>query len=112
MQDFITQNFSTIITCFFSCVSIFILLVLNVIIKIKKSKSKDTSSEEALFDLVETLIIKAECFTGFTGSEKKQYVLTAVNQFCLDNDIKFDTDYVSNLIEKLIILSKSVNIGG
>ena len=51
----------------------------------------------------------AEQFTNYSGEEKKEYVMTRVNQFALENKIKFDSEAVNEKIEELIGLSKKVN---
>lgn len=55
---------------------------------------------------------QAELFAGYAGAEKKQYVLTKVNQYCIDNKIEYDADMVSGLIESAVALTKSVNARG
>ena len=55
-------------------------------------------------------IKQAEQFLNYTGEEKKEYVITKVNQFALENNIPFDIEVVSSKIEELIVLTKQVNI--
>ena len=52
---------------------------------------------------------EAEGFRNYTGAEKKNYVLTKMNQFSIDNKINYDEDYVSCKIEELIETTKVVN---
>lgn len=54
-------------------------------------------------------IEKAEKFVNYTGEEKKEYVMTQVNRYALENGIKFDYNVVSSKIEEYIELSKEVN---
>ncbi len=56
-------------------------------------------------------IIKAEEMVDSTGQEKKNAVLTWAEEFCKEQGIKFDAKQVSSAIEKLIELSKKVNVG-
>ena len=51
----------------------------------------------------------AEAFAGYTGSEKKEFVLTKANQFAIDNGMEFNVEQVSAKIEELVSLTKSVN---
>ena len=41
--------------------------------------------------------------------EKKEYVLTRINQLAIENGINFDVKAISDKIEELIKLSKEVN---
>ncbi|MCM1289485.1 MAG: hypothetical protein NC132_02395 [Corallococcus sp.] len=60
---------------------------------------------------LQTLIVDAETFAGFTGEEKKAYVMTKANRYALDNKIPYDEHAVSNRVEELVALSKQVNTG-
>ena len=51
----------------------------------------------------------AEEFTNYSGIEKKEYVLTKLNQLSIDNKVNFDIEKASSKIEELISLSKNVN---
>jgi len=51
----------------------------------------------------------AEEFTNYSGSEKKQFALTKINQLCIENSINFDIEQASNMIEQYVQLSKKVN---
>ena len=54
-------------------------------------------------------IEKAETFAGYTGAEKKEYVLTKANQFALEKGFRYDAEQVSAKIEELVSLTKEVN---
>ena len=54
-------------------------------------------------------IVEAEKFINYTGIEKKNYVMTRLNQYAIANDIKFDQEEISNKIEELVELTKQVN---
>ena len=62
-----------------------------------------------LLDAVAPLMEIAETFDSYSGEEKKEYVLTKVNQFAIENNIKFDAKQIAAEIERLINLSKQVN---
>ena len=51
----------------------------------------------------------AKEFTNYSGIEKKEYVLTKLNQLSIDNKVNFDIEKASSKIEELISLSKNVN---
>ena len=48
-------------------------------------------------------------FNNYLGNEKKEYVITKLNQFAIENNIDFDKEKLDERIEKLIKLSKNVN---
>lgn len=58
---------------------------------------------------IQPLVIDAEKFSQYSGEEKKQYVLTRVNDFCIKNNIVFDEAQVSALIEQIVATTKLVN---
>ena len=55
-------------------------------------------------------ISEAEKFSNYSGAEKKEYVMTKLNQFALDNHIKFNQEETSKRIEELVALTKEVNV--
>ena len=55
------------------------------------------------------LIKIAKEFTNYSGIEKKEYVLTKLNQLSIDNKVNFYIEKASSKIEELISLSKNVN---
>ena len=77
---------------------------------IGNAKAKKKASE--LLELCNVLLPymeKAEKFVNYTGEEKKEYMMTQVNRYALENGIKFDYNVVSSKIEEYIELSKEVN---
>lgn len=93
----------TALSLFIACV-IFIVKIIRGCITKKKLKNS-----YVLLDAVAPLMEIAETFTNYSGEEKKEYVITKVNQFALENGITFDKQAVTNKIEELIGLSKNVN---
>ena len=51
----------------------------------------------------------AEDYINFEGKDKKLWVLTQAQQYCLDHKIKFDEDLASQIIESYVDLSRQVN---
>lgn len=104
------ENFELIITLTGTALSLFITCIVFVIRLIKtwrdkKSFLNDLVLQEAIAPLMEL----AEKYLNYSGDEKKQFVLTKLNQFALENKIKFNAELISNKIEQLIELSKQVN---
>lgn len=93
-----------------TCLGI-IITILTFIIKMSKNTKVRKKAEKLLLltNQINTFVKEAEGFTNYSGSEKKNYVLTKMNQFSIDNKIKYDEDYVSNKIEELIDTTKVVN---
>lgn len=58
---------------------------------------------------VNKYVILAEDFINYTGKDKKEWVITKVNQFAIENGINFDVEVVGDLIEQAVALSKRVN---
>jgi len=54
-------------------------------------------------------VADAEQFVNFAGTEKKEWVITKINQYAIDKGIEFDARQASALIEDIVQLSKKVN---
>lgn len=89
----------------------FILSVLTLIIKLCKNKKVRRKAEQLLrlTEEMKTFIEEAEALQHYTGKEKKEYVLTKLNQFSIANKIKFNSEDISSKIDDLIALTKKVN---
>ena len=101
--ELIVSLAGTALSLFIACV-LFIVKIIRGYITKKKLKNS-----YVLLEAVAPLMEIAEQFTNYSGEEKKEYVMTRVNQFALENRIKFDSEAVNEKIEELIGLSKKVN---
>ena len=90
---------SLLITC--------IIFIVRLVKSIKDKKRIQNCS--FLDDAVAPLMEIAESFSNYSGEEKKQFVLTKVNQFAIENGLKYDADAITAKVEKLIDLSKKIN---
>ena len=104
------ENLGLIVSLAGTALSLFIACVLF-IVKIIRGyiTKKKLKNSYVLLEAVAPLMEIAEQFTNYSGEEKKEYVMTRVNQFALENKIKFDSEAVNEKIEELIGLSKKVN---
>lgn len=84
-----------------------IICILRLII-VKKSKKK-FQDETDLLNAVAPIMEIAEKYTNYSGAEKKEYVLTRINQLAIENGIEYNVQAVSAKIEELINLTKEVN---
>ena len=104
------ENFELIVSLVGTALSLFIACVLFVVKLVRGYiAKKKLKNSYVLLDAVAPLMEIAETFTNFSGTEKKEYVLTKVNQFAIENGITFDEQAVTAKIEELIDLSKNVN---
>lgn len=92
--------FSLLITCL-----IFVVKLVKTV-KDKKRMQNCNYLDEAVAPLMEI----AESFSNYSGEEKKQFVLTKVNQFAIENGLSFDVKATAEKVEKLIDLSKKINV--
>jgi hypothetical protein len=77
---------------------------------IKSAKAKKIAEQTLrVTNAVLPFIEQAETFLNYSGSEKKEFVLTKANQFAIDNGIKFNAESVGAKIEELVGLTKEVN---
>lgn len=79
------------------------------LVKNVKAKNKLIALNQ-LSAFLKSLIVEAEQFSNFTGAEKKEYVLTKANRYALENNIPFDESTVETEIEKMVKLTKNVNV--
>lgn len=78
----------------------------------KRGKGENTEKgKHTAFDYLCQVMSEVEKYKHFTGAEKHDYVMTKVNQFCIDNKLKFDAELTAENIEKMINFSKEVNNG-
>lgn len=80
-------------------------------VKNKKLKKILEKTEKITKEMI-PLVKEAEGFINFSGVEKKEYVMTKLAQYALENHIKFNREELSEKIEEIINLTKEVNVGG
>lgn len=78
------------------------------LVKNKKAK-RNLAITQLLTNALQDFVVEAEQFTNFNGGEKKEYVMTKANRYALQNKWNFDEEAVSEIVEDMISLSKSVN---
>ena len=104
------ENAELILSLAGTALSLFVAAVLFFVKLLRGSAAKKKlKNDYLLLDAVAPLMELAESFTSYSGEEKKEYVLTKLNQFAIENGISFDVSTVSQKIEELIALSKQVN---
>lgn len=84
------------------------IICIVVLIKFAKSK-RDFIAKEQLLSAVGPIMAIAEKYKNYSGAEKREYVLTKINQLAIENKIKYDVRMVSDKIEELIKLTKEIN---
>ncbi|MCH5151039.1 MAG: hypothetical protein J1F65_00035 [Clostridiales bacterium] len=104
------ENIEKILALISACLGIIITATGFLIPLVKNAKAKRTLEIlNMISNEVKGFIVEAEQFVNYSGTEKKQYVITRVNQLAIENKWKFDEDVVSEKIEEMISISKSVN---
>lgn len=85
--------------------------ILTFIIKMTKNTKIRKHAERllALTNQLSVFVEEAESFRNYTGEEKKNYVLTKMNRYSLDNKLEYDEEYISKKLEELIETTKKVN---
>lgn len=56
------------------------------------------------------LIEEAETHKGFSGADKLAFVLVNYHAYCMENKMDFQEDEATEEVERLIAMSKNVNI--
>lgn len=75
----------------------------------KKVKEKALNFINISEKLIE-LITEVEKYSTLKGTEKKRYVLRKIEEYADENNLKYDEEEISNKIEELVSLTRSVNI--
>ena len=104
------ENFELILS-FAGVVLSLLFTCLIFIIKLFKSfrDKKKILNNLILEDAVAPIMEIAEEFKHFNGKEKKEYVITKINQLALESGLDFNPESINAKIEELIKLSKSIN---
>lgn len=106
------QTIDLFIKCITGALSV-ILAILTVVTGIKSGKWKKLFSKEqvrrgCIYVLI-SIMQDAEQYKNFSSEEKKEYVKTKFNQYCIENGYEYDDKMTDNNIEELIAFSKKVN---
>lgn len=101
--EWILSLAGTVLSLIIVCITFIVKLVQNI-----KARGKDKAQTE-LLDAVGPIMEIAETFINYSGEEKKEYVMTKINQYAIENGIAYDASLISEKIEELIALSKQVN---
>lgn len=85
--------------------------ITTLVIKLSRSEKVKKNAKTLNFWLEEVSkwVKEAEKFLNYSGEEKKNFVENKVMQECLDKKMKYDKDKISEIIEKVVMLSKEVN---
>ena len=107
-----TQTLDLIIKCITGALSV-ILAILTIITGVKSGKWKKLFSKEQVkrgcIYVLMSIMQDVEKFRAFSSEEKKQYVLTKFNQYCIDSGLDYDAELTDTNVETLIDFSKNVN---
>ena len=85
------------------------IVFLKKFVKNKKLKKVLEKAEKLTKEII-PCIMQAEKFINYTGEEKKNFVMTKLNQFAISNNIKFNEEETSSKVEELVALTKEVNV--
>ena len=102
-MEIILSLAGTAISLLVACITFIVKLVRSIRARVREEGAA------ALMNAVAPIVEIAETFIGYSGAEKKEYVLTKVNQYALESGIEFDASAVSDRIEQLVELSRQVN---
>lgn len=104
------ENIQVYLSFLAPCVTLLFTTVvfLQKFVKNKKLKKILEKAEEITREII-PCITEAETFSHYTGKEKKEYVMTKLNQYAIENKITFNEEVASARIEELIALTKNVN---
>ena len=103
--EYILSLVGTILSCIAGILTIGIKLI-KALKEVKERINKEKITEKLL-----ELIEEAEKIAGYSGKEKKEYVMDKIGEYAEELGIKADLQFVSEKIEELVRLSRQVNFG-
>ncbi len=105
------ENLEVILSLIGTSLSLFVTCLIFIVKFIKSLRTKKLAeNDNAIIEAILPLMEIAENYKHYSGEEKREFVLTKLNQFTLENGINFDSDAVIKKIEELIKLTKQVNV--
>ncbi len=105
------MEIDSIKTVAISLIGILLTFITCIIKVIKKNKIiKKNTGVLSVLEVLENEIKEAEKNINYTGAEKKNYVITRVTQYMIENNLKYSPEEIINKLEELISLTKEVNV--
>mgnify|MGYP005801754615 FL=1 len=102
--EYILSLVGTILSCMAGILTIGIKLIKAL------KEVKEKINKEKITEKLPELIEEAEKFIGYSGKEKKEYVMDKIGEYAEELGIKADLQFVSEKIEELVKLTKGVNM--
>lgn len=96
-------SFIIAIVLLIAFIGVTIKLIVAIVKKIKEGKWSEIP------DLIKDYMSQAEALIGASGQTKKEVVMAKIRTYCAENNLQFDEDKVSTIIEEDIDLTKTVN---
>ncbi len=110
-MDSILESINTTSTLMLTIIGLIISFITFIVKFVKCVKEKKNALN--LLDLTTiliSLIEDAEKFINYTKEEKKEYVMVKTLKVLQDTNKKIDVDTISEEIDKLVALTKKVNV--
>ena len=104
------ENIELIFSLIGTCIGLIITLA-TIIGKYVSNKKAKRLAEQTIeiCNAILPYIEQAESYIAYSGQEKKEYVMTKANQYAIEKDIAFDESAISEKVEELLELTKTVN---
>lgn len=104
------ENIELIFSLIGTCIGLIITLV-TIIGKYVSSKKAKRLAEQTIeiCNAILPYIEQAESYIAYSGQEKKEYVMTKANRYAIEKGIAFDESAISEKVEELLELTKTVN---
>lgn len=107
------ENIQIILSIAATAIGLFITTVTFLTKFISNSKAKKIAENAIkIGNAILPFVQEAEKYITYTGKDKQAFVMTKVNQFAIDNGIKFDSELVAAKIEEIVKATKEVNARG
>ena len=104
------ENIELIFSLIGTCIGLIITLA-TIIGKYVSNKKAKRLAEQTIeiCNAILPYIEQAESYIAYSGQEKKEYVMTKANRYAIEKGIAFDESAISEKVEELLELTKTVN---
>ena len=105
------ENIELIFSLIGTCIGLIITLA-TIIGKYVSNKKTKRLAEQTIeiCNAILPYIEQAESYIAYSGQEKKEYVMTKANQYAIEKGIAFDESVISEKVEEILELTKTVNV--
>ena len=109
MLEWLAENYKLVIVLCSAIIELGFIIVGYLANSKNKKVAKTSQGILNILGYAEEAVKLAEKYTHFGKDEKKAYAVMLVKNMCMENNVNFTEEQISNAIENVITISKKVN---